>query len=201
LAYGHVLDDRGYMDGLVARVVPRWQQLLFQCVRPIAIGGIRRGLRINDEGVARSLSRLDASFVAVGAALSDGRRYLVGGRFTAADLTFAALSAPVLLPPELSHYYGARDAVPEAFGVLVDRLRATPAGAYALRLYAEERGRIGPAARSPPPLPRTPRAAHCVIWPLRHLWDVRCCSSSPPAPPRSQTSRSWLRYWARKALR
>lgn len=38
---------------------------------------------------------------------------------------------------------GARDAVPEAFGALVDRLRATPAGAYALRLYAEERGRIG----------------------------------------------------------
>ena len=143
LAYGHVLGDRGYMDGLVARVVPRWQQLLFQCVRPLAIGGIRRGLRINDEGVARSLARLEASFVAVGAALSDGRRYLVGGRFTAADLTFAALSAPVLLPPELSHYYGARDAVPEAFGALVDRLRATPAGSYGLRLYAEERGRIG----------------------------------------------------------
>lgn len=150
LAYGHVLDDRAYMDGLVARVVPRWQQRVFGWVRPFAIAGIRRGLRINDEGVARSLARLEATFVAVGVALSDGRRYLVGGRFTAADLTFAALSTPVLLPPELAHYYGAREAVPEAFGALVDRLRATPAGSYALRLYAEDRGRIGAGGCLPP---------------------------------------------------
>ena len=30
------------------------------------------------------------------------RPYLVGNRFTAADLTFAALAWPVLLPPEMS---------------------------------------------------------------------------------------------------
>ena len=32
--------------------------------------------------------------------LGDGRRFLVGGRFSAADMTFAALAAPVLFPTE-----------------------------------------------------------------------------------------------------
>ena len=36
--------------------------------------------------------------------LADGRPFLLGDRFTAADLTFAALAAPVVLPPR----YGVR---------------------------------------------------------------------------------------------
>lgn len=144
LAYGHVLDHLAYMDPLVARTTPAWQRQVFRLIRPMALGGIRRGLRIDATGMARSLARLEATFAAVGAALSDGRPYLVGGRFSAADLTFAALSAPVLLPPALAHLYGAPADVPDAFAALIARLRDTPAGAHALRMYAEERGRVGP---------------------------------------------------------
>jgi glutathione S-transferase len=72
------------------------------------------------------------------------RAYLVGRAFTAADLTFASLAAPVL-GVGLADGYGAwmpspADMGPEA-EALVAALRATPAGAHALRMYAQHRAR------------------------------------------------------------
>ena len=50
----------------------------------------------------------------VGELLADGRPYLCGDRFTAADLTFAALAAPMVVPPEYTvRLPQPEDAVPE----------------------------------------------------------------------------------------
>ena len=72
--------------------------------------------------------------------LADGRRILTDSQFTAADLTFAALTSPVLLPPGTRAPYPAPDAVPAAMRTEVLRLRDTPGGRFALRMLAEERG-------------------------------------------------------------
>jgi glutathione S-transferase len=69
--------------------------------------------------------------------------YICGDRFTAADLTFASMLAPLLLvQPEEG--FGARmpslNEVPFSFRRLVERVREHPAGAFALRMFAEERG-------------------------------------------------------------
>ena len=53
---------------------------------------------------------IDRVFEDIAARLAGGRRYLVGDRFTAADLTLAALAAPALLPAG----YGVR--LPEPSG-------------------------------------------------------------------------------------
>ena len=76
------------------------------------------------------------------------RRYLVGERFTAADLTVASLLAPVLVPES----YGAKlpplDALPSELRAVVEETRATRTGAQVMRVYAEERGaRVGPDPR------------------------------------------------------
>jgi glutathione S-transferase len=71
--------------------------------------------------------------------LSDGRPYLCGERFTAADLTFAALCAPVLMPPGYGVPLPQPEILPEATATLVRRAREHPAGAHALRMYAEHR--------------------------------------------------------------
>jgi glutathione S-transferase len=73
----------------------------------------------------------------VEAELADGRRYLVANRFTAADLTFAALYAPLVAPPEQPVTSKLR--APASFDEMSAAYRNRPAGAYALRLYAEER--------------------------------------------------------------
>jgi glutathione S-transferase len=65
----------------------------------------------------------------------------VGDRFTAADLTFAALAAPVLFPAEYRAVHPALSDMSTAMRDEVLRLRDTDAGRFALRLFSEERGR------------------------------------------------------------
>lgn len=71
--------------------------------------------------------------------LGDGRPFLVGDRFTAADLSLASMMAPFLLPPE----YGVRlphpDRVSPAMRATVDEMRGTLAGQHALRMYRLQR--------------------------------------------------------------
>jgi glutathione S-transferase len=71
--------------------------------------------------------------------LSAGRRFLIDDRFTAADLTFAALAAPVLLPERYGSPLPPPEAMPDAVSREVWRLRDHPAGIFAARLYREER--------------------------------------------------------------
>jgi glutathione S-transferase len=80
------------------------------------------------------------------AARLGGRAYLAGERFGAADLTFAALAAPVLLPAGHPALAGDAAALPEPMRATVARLRATAAGAWALGLYARHRRESGVAA-------------------------------------------------------
>ncbi len=126
-AYAQLLPRRD-ADALLVRDVPRWQQLALPLARPIAAALLRRGLNITPDGVARSRTKIDASFARVGERLRDGRRFLVGDALTIADITFAALAAPVLAPDD-----AVRAQLPAAE---VDAWRATPAGQLALRLYA-----------------------------------------------------------------
>jgi glutathione S-transferase len=100
---------------------------------------VKRGLRVDAQRAARARERLEPLLAQVEARLADGRRYLVADRFTAADLTFASLLAPMNGPPE-QPITGAMP-VDETIERIFAETRARPAGAFAMRLYAEERGR------------------------------------------------------------
>jgi glutathione S-transferase len=100
---------------------------------------ICRYLNVNDDSVRDAVVRVDEEFDAVGERLADGRRYLVGDRFSAADLTFAALAAPLVAPPVYGTPLPQPDDMHEEMRAAVLRWRAHPAGAFALRMFAEER--------------------------------------------------------------
>ena len=104
---------------------------------------MRRGMNITPAKSAQSREKLQALFADVGAELADGRRYLCGDRFTAADLTFAALASPVLLPDGHPVIRTAWARVPPAMQAEITAFRETPAGEFALRLYREERRASG----------------------------------------------------------
>ena len=80
--------------------VPAWERRVFPFVLAPAKLYINRYLDIDDATAARALERVDEELDAVAELLSDGRRYLVGDRFSAADLAFAALCAPLVVPVE-----------------------------------------------------------------------------------------------------
>ena len=86
-----------------------------------------------------------AVFDTIGERLADGRRYLCGDRFTAADLTFAALAAAVLVPPEYGTPLPQPDVLPEPVASEVLAFREHPAGEFALRMFRTERRLEGEA--------------------------------------------------------
>jgi glutathione S-transferase len=139
VAYFHLLPHTQKMAELISRDVTAWERTLAPFFVPVLRAGLRRFLRLDAAGVARSLERIDAAFSRVATRLSDGRRYLLGDRFTAADLTFAAMAAPVLGPDEYGASMPPLSWMPPAVVDLVERHRATPAGAFALRVYREDR--------------------------------------------------------------
>lgn len=138
LGYWHALPERGRITELATKDVPKWEALVLRAAFPLAKAIMMRGMRIDAEGARRSLEKVERTFADVDALLADGRRYLTGDRFSAADLTFAALAAPLLMPPE--HPYAVGEAqLPGGLRELRDRFRATRAGAHVLRMYREHR--------------------------------------------------------------
>ena len=102
---------------------------------------MRKLMRIDDGTAASSLAEIRAVFDEVGEALKRGKaeggsgNFLVHERFTAADLTFAALAGPVLLPPQLAHTYPKLAELPEETRKVILELRGTAAGMYAMETY------------------------------------------------------------------
>jgi glutathione S-transferase len=145
-AYFQLLPRRALLHSLMARGVPRTESSLLNLTLPIVVFAIRKGLRITPQGAQRSIEQVRGIFREVDDLLADGRRYLVEDRFTAADLTFAALASPVLLPERGIAAYPSVDKVPDAMREAVERLRDTEAGRFALRMYALERWCPAPVA-------------------------------------------------------
>ncbi len=126
---------------------PRWERRVLRS-GSWAIGAfIRRYLGASGENAVVALRRVDEVFDDVARMLCDGRPYLCGERFTAADLSFAALTAAVLVPEAYGSPLPALDALPATMVAEVVRLREHEAGRFALHLYEQERHRVLAAGR------------------------------------------------------
>ena len=119
--------------------VPTWERWALPLAYPAVIWVINRYLDITPDTAAQSVAQVRTSFDAVAERLSDDRQYLCGDRFTAADLTFAAMAASVLMPPEYGVPLPQPEELPAAMGRVVREFRAHPAGAHALAMFRDER--------------------------------------------------------------
>jgi glutathione S-transferase len=119
--------------------VPAWERRALPLAYPVVTRVIDRYLDITPATAAESEAQVRVSFDAVAERLGDGRPYLCGDRFTAADLTFAALAASVLMPPEYGVPLPQPEELPVAMAEAVREFRAHPAGAHALAMYRDER--------------------------------------------------------------
>ncbi len=119
--------------------VPGWERAMFPYVLAPAKIYINRYLDIDAATAADALRIVDAELDAVGELLSDGRRYLTGDRFTAADVAFAALAAPLIVPAQYGTPLPEPDEMAPAMAARVRAWRAHPAGRFATRMFAEQR--------------------------------------------------------------
>jgi glutathione S-transferase len=136
------------LEHLLVRDVPRWERAVLTAVRPLALGFLARSLKIDAAGAERSRQKIDLVFARMSERVADGRRFLVGDRFSVADLTFAALGALVVLAPTFGGTTGMLPGLGDFDAEARTRIeawRASPAGRFVLRLYETERA---PARRA-----------------------------------------------------
>ncbi|MDH3814497.1 MAG: glutathione S-transferase N-terminal domain-containing protein [Acidobacteriota bacterium] len=139
IAYYHLLQHKELFLASVLAGVGGLERTLFRVGSPLIKKLMRVGMRIDDEGAERSLGYVRSVFATVGELLDDGRPYLVGKKFGAADLTFAALAAPVLLPRNYGSPLPSLDEVPTELLAQIEEFRSLPAGEFALRIYRDHR--------------------------------------------------------------
>jgi len=137
--YVHLLPERELLLAYNNAGVPRWEDRLlrrgFRMLSPV----VRKRLAITPGIEASDARDVWSELDWVAELLSDGRPYLCGERFGAADLTFAALSAAVISPPDYGIPLPAPEQMPPATRDFIERARAHPAGAFALSLIERHR--------------------------------------------------------------
>lgn len=123
--------------------VPAAEKILGPLCYPFTKRFIQRRLRISEPEVIAGLIRAQEVAHKVDELLVDGREYLVGDRFSAADLTLACMMAPFVLPAQYSIRLPTIEEVPMPMRKTVREFRNTDAGQFALRLFAKKRRPVG----------------------------------------------------------
>jgi glutathione S-transferase len=144
--YHQMMDHRDLVTMSMTDGVPAWEQRAWRYGSRAIGAAVSRVLTINDDTAVEAERTFRAVFADVDDRLADGRAYLVGDAFSIADLTFAALAAPLIAPPQ----YGVRlptiEELPPGMVGIVREHRETPAGRHALKMFATERAAPGAAA-------------------------------------------------------
>lgn len=97
--YFHILPQSQLGYQLLSLGVPKWEATCLKVLFPLIRFGMTKGLNLTATNAARCLERIQAQMDLAADMLSDGRPYLLGDTFTAADLTLAALLAPLFCVP------------------------------------------------------------------------------------------------------
>jgi glutathione S-transferase len=97
IAYGFVFATPGLFRDLASAHCPRSEQVLMRFAHPLLQRMIARGFGVNPSGIARAEQRLGAAVGELESLLADGRKFLVGNRLTAADVSVAALLGPLAI--------------------------------------------------------------------------------------------------------
>lgn len=109
-------------------------------MKPLLVSGVQKRYGVTPERVAKSEAELLAGLELIEQRIgNDPSRYLVGERLTLADVSAAALFAPLFTPAGTPwEGIAGHGQQTQAF---LDQLFARPAGQWVLRRYAEDRQR------------------------------------------------------------
>ncbi len=139
VAYWHLLPDKALALRSIGGQNPDWEAKTIDLFYAQASKFMMKSMNIHADSVIRSNAKILEVFERVGQRLSDGRTFLMNDTLTAADITFAALAAPVVLPQKYGWTLPVIEDVSAGFRAEVERYRAHPAGQFALRIYDDHR--------------------------------------------------------------
>ena len=114
-----------------------WHRLMGNMMWPITRRAIMRAYDIRPGAASESRAELKSELDSLDAKLTDGRAYLVGNRFSRADLTVASLLASFASPKEMSR----RMSPPEGLAAVIERWRTRPVMQWVREQYRRHRAR------------------------------------------------------------
>jgi len=132
---------------------PRAARALLRTGFPILRVAMRRRFEISATAAANSRAKMVAAMDRLEREISPSG-YLVGDRFTVADLTAAALFYPVPRPARFPYAMVADADLPDSFREFVDSLARRPGGQWVAQIYRQHRGA---SAELPPAKALIPR--------------------------------------------
>ena len=141
VVYGMLAHEPELFGRLGTPMAPAIEQRVVRAVPRLFLAPIVRAYRAAGPP-PKAIARAEAAF-AEASAILERQPYLAGDRFSAADLTFAALAAPAVFPeghPAMPAY---RDLAGTKVAAFVTRFRDTRAGEHVLRMYRERRHAAG----------------------------------------------------------
>jgi glutathione S-transferase len=137
--YSWALEDRERLRPYVALGLPSVQQAVVTTTLPAIQRILRVALRITPETHAKCAAKVSGEFAFVSDLLSDGRPFLAGDQFTAADLTFVALAGSGVSAPGYGGKVVTLPDAPSDLAPQMDAWKATPAGRFAHTIYNDWR--------------------------------------------------------------
>ncbi len=146
-AYTHLLPLKAIMIRPLSLGTPAYQRFMVRYLYWLPKTFLWRSLKLSPEAAAAAEPVIRKTFEDVSDKLADGRRYLLGDRFSIADLLFAVAGAPVVLPQGYGGYQNKPgpiptfDQFPKDAQALIQEVSATEAGKFILRIYQKERYR------------------------------------------------------------
>jgi glutathione S-transferase len=140
VAMDEIFRDRKLAIHVFMSQVPRAAHALSPITFPLMVRpGVRRYYRVNDETVKEARRKVIAAFELLDARLEGGREYLVGDRFSVADLTAAALMYPLFVPPEFPYPTWDPATGPRGLREFRDSLKSHRAFEWGLEMYRRYR--------------------------------------------------------------
>ena len=140
--YWNLLKNKQLIWPSFTNGTPWAEALLAQVLYPFIKFALVISLSLNETNAIKGIKTVSAGFDRVETALSDGRPYLLGERFTLADLTFAASAAPIILADGYAGHMPKFEDVPQDMQSVILEFRQRPAGIFAQRMYDLHRNKI-----------------------------------------------------------
>ncbi|AKG20038.1 glutathione S-transferase [Calothrix sp. 336/3] len=135
--YSQIIDDYEIMKSRSCQGVPTIEKICFPLVFPLLRSQLPKIFHITENSPVEDTTIIHKIFAQVGDLLADGRQYILGDKFSAIDITFAALAAPVIQPPQHPTKPRPLEELPSKLATAITNFRDTSAGKYVLRLYRE----------------------------------------------------------------
>lgn len=136
-AYSNALRDADTIVALWSLDARPYQARIIGSLFPLLRMAFRQMFRIRPENVARSKQAIAEGLDWLDAHLADGRRFLVGDRLSVADITAAALLAPLFGPDEHPAY--SRPDFRAGMAPLIEEWNGRPAAKWVREMYRRHR--------------------------------------------------------------